>query len=76
MRAAGGASLSAAAGEAGHNPAHVPEALNNAGHRVVGIDLVFQIDVSGILDVDDEHPPTSTVQQGSAKRTSNAFINI
>ena len=38
---------------AGEDAAHVGEALDDAGHGVVAVNLVLQIDEAGVLDVDE-----------------------
>jgi hypothetical protein len=39
--------------EAGDDSAHVGEALDDSGHRVVGVDLVLEVDVAFVADVDE-----------------------
>ena len=36
---------------AGQDAAHVGEAFDDAGHGVVGVDLVFEVDVAGIVNL-------------------------
>jgi len=38
---------------AGEDAAHVREAFDDAGQGVIGVDLVFEIDIAGVLDLEE-----------------------